>query len=130
MVCREIVHHKNVATTEPREQLSLEPFDEAIRIGRGEHRALLHPPASSNGANERQVLAPRHWDSLDVLGPALHPSVASRHSAVEPRLVHEHEPLDVYPLHFADERRALLDDVGPKLFERAPPLFFTTKPLR
>ena len=126
----EIVHHENVATTELREQLPLEPVDEAIRVGRGEHRALLHPPASSNCADQRQVLSPGHGDSLDVLGATLHPSVGPRHSTVEPRLVHEDEPLDVDPLHLADERRAFLDDVGAELFERASPLFFTTKPLR
>lgn len=128
-VSREVVHHEHVTLTELWQELP-EPHQESESVGRREHRAEEHPPTQADGAEHRQIGAPVHRRALDVLGPLLDPGMAAGHGEVQSGLINEDESFDGNRTHFAPVGLALRYDVGPKLFERPDPFFFTTKPAR
>lgn len=125
---RKIVEDDHVARCEPREQLPLQPTDEAMPVGRLEHRRQHHPAGQPDGAEEGQVGAPIHRHALDVLAPAFHPSVRPTHREIEARFVEKHELLDRDAQDATTERPSLPYDVRPQALQGPLPFFFTTYP--
>jgi len=121
-----VVHHDYVTATELRQQLGLEPPNEPILVRRLEHRRENDPARQPNRAEQGEVLAPVHRNAVHELLAALHPRVAAAHRYVHPRFVEEDQPLEGDAADLAQERFALLDDVGAQTLQRPSAFFFTT----
>lgn len=50
-----VVEHEYVTATKSRQQSISQPVDDALRVGRSEHGAQLHPTGQPNGAQQREV---------------------------------------------------------------------------
>jgi len=122
----EVVHDDDVAAAELRQQLRLEPLHEPVLVRRLEHRGEHDPACQSNRTEQREVLAPVHWDAVDELLAAFDPRVAATHGHVHPRFVEEDESLERDAADPAQERFALRDNVGAQTLQRPSALFFTT----
>jgi hypothetical protein len=125
-----VVHDDDVAAAELGQQLGLHPRDEAVLV-RGREHAREHDPAGqADRAEQREVLAPVHGNSVDEFLAALHPSVAPAHRHVHPRLVEEHQAVSRHAPDAVQERSTLDDDVRPQTLQWPSALFFTTYPCR
>ena len=130
VVCLEVVQDQHVATPKPWKEVLVQPFDEAVGVGRREHR-IEHDPASDPDRTEQgEVWAPVHRRTLDVLGSLLDPGTAPGHGNVEPGFVDEDQPLYRDPPDLPLERLSLGNDVRPQLLQRPEAFFLTTYPAR
>lgn len=126
MVGAEVVHDDHVATFQSRQEAPGQPRDEALLVGRLEHRVEDNPAREANGANQGQVLAPVHRDAIDELLATLDPRVAAAHPHAHAGFVEKNQPFDGNPSNLSQERFAFFDDVGPETFQRPDAFFFTT----
>ena len=130
MVRGQIVHHDNVARREAREQLGLEPRDEAGPVRGLEHRGEDDPTRQPDRAKEGEIGAPVHGDAIDELSAPLHPGMASPHGQIEARFVEEDELLDRNAKDPSSKRPPLRYDVGPLTLQRPASFFLMTYPYR
>lgn len=126
MVGAQVVHDKDVAALELRQEVSREPRHKADSIRGGKHRPEDHPALHANGPEQRERRSPIHRDRVNVLGPAFHPRVTAAHRQVQARFVEKDQARDGNPPHRGQEGAAFGLDVGPIRFQRPAAFFFTT----
>jgi hypothetical protein len=122
----QVVHHDDIAWPQLRQQVSLQPPDEAVLVGGGEHGREHHPSREPDRSEEGEVLAPVHRNVIEELAAAPHPGVAAAHRQVHARLVEKHEPFARDATDLGQVLGTLGDDVRPETLQRPSALFFTT----
>jgi hypothetical protein len=130
VVGRGVVHDQDVAAPQLGQQPRPQPPRESLAVGRGEHGPERDPTGQADRSDQGEVLAPVDRHALLVLHPALDPSVAASHRAVQAGLVEEDQALDRDPGDDSQERLALQDDVGSERLQRPAAFFLTTYPKR
>lgn len=122
----QVVHHDDVAWPQLRQQASLQPPDEAVLVGGGEHGGEHHPSREPDRSEQGEVLAPVHRNVVEEFAASPHPGMASAHRQVHARLVEKHEPFARDSTDLGQVLGALGDDVRPETLQRPSALFFTT----
>jgi hypothetical protein len=85
----EIVQDENVPIIQPLEQLTAQPVHKSLGIGGVEYRAHQHPTTQAHRPKTREVVAPIHWNPLNVFETFFCPDVTPGHCCVQPRFVEE-----------------------------------------
>lgn len=130
MVRVEIVHDHDISCTELRQQLALQPSDEAVPVRGRKHAREDNPSGQTNGSEQREVLAPIHRNGVDEFLSPPHPGMAAAHRGVEPGLVEEDQSFGRYSPDRSQIRGTLGDDVRPQTLQRPSAFFLTTNPCR
>jgi hypothetical protein len=124
----EVVQDEDIAGRETTEEASPEPSDESAPVGRLEHRVEHDPAREADSAEQREIRAPVHRQTVDVFAAALHPGMAAAHREVEPGLVEKYELVGRHTPDLSTKRRSLGYDVWPQTLQRSSAFFFTTYP--
>jgi len=124
----EVVHHEHVARTQLRKENGLQPSNEPLLVGCGEHGGERDPAGQSDRTKNGQVLPPVHWHALDEFIAAFDPCVRATHGEVHARFIEENELLGGYVTNAAQELPTLHFDVGAQTLQRPAAFFLTTYP--
>lgn len=112
MLGTQVVHDDDVAATELGKQLFHKPCNEPVAVGSRELGRHRDPATAADGAEQREVLAPIHRATLDMLLALANPGMGSTHREVQARFVEEYESIDRHPANESSVSLALQRDVG------------------
>jgi hypothetical protein len=124
----EIVEQHDVPRTQARHQRAPHPPQERGAGHRLPLRPERDPSRATDGADQRQVIAPVHRPHLDVFASPQHPCVRPPHRQIGARFIEKHQAVRIDPAYPPHERAAFRLDVRPINLARPRPFFFCTYP--
>jgi len=119
----QIVEQDDITRTQARPEAAAHPLDEARLRHRAPLRAEGQPPVATDGADDREIVAPVHRPRLHVFLPPLNPRVGSAHRDVRPGFIEKDQTFRIDVAHPPQERGAPGLDVRSVDFARPRPFF-------